>query len=138
MLGQERVTRVLGRRATRVKASVERSGIIGVSLVRFVPVAPYTIVNIVLGTVGVRPLPFVIGTFVGLVPGLIGMAFLGESLAQVLRRPSWQTLAVAAGVFVSLLALGWGAKYMYRRRSVRRATGSPRNPSEGHDTVHET
>ena len=47
-LGRDTLESVLGPRLNRIRARIERSGTIAVAAIRLVPIAPFTIVNMVL------------------------------------------------------------------------------------------
>ncbi len=69
---------------TRLEEMIRRGGVGAVMLVRLVPVAPFTVVNLVLGVLRVRTGPFVLGTFLGLLPGFVLSIFIGDRLRQLL------------------------------------------------------
>jgi phospholipase D1/2 len=100
------VRRFFGARAQRIKEKVDHSGIIGMSLVRMVPVAPFGVVNIVFGMASASFLPYMLGTFLGLLPGLLALAILGDSLFKLFSDPSPERLLyLALGVIVWLAVI---------------------------------
>lgn len=87
----------------KITTRVHGTGVIGIATLRMIPLAPFTLVNMILGVTKVRALPFMAGTFLGLLPGTIAMVLLGDSLGQIWRNPDLQNLGYAAlGVFVWL------------------------------------
>jgi uncharacterized membrane protein YdjX (TVP38/TMEM64 family) len=58
-----------------------------VAAIRLLPVAPFTIVNLVLGAARIKLWHFAIGTAVGLTPGLLALSIFGDRLGEALRRP---------------------------------------------------
>ncbi len=61
------------------KLWVEFRSIASVAFLRHVPVAPYTIVNIALGQIGIRPLMVTFGSVIGLFPNILLLA-MGKNL----------------------------------------------------------
>jgi len=107
MIGRETLTSVLGPRLNRIRRKVRKKGVFAVAVVRLVPIAPFAVINLVAGASRIRPLDFVLGTALGMLPGIAVMAVLGHQITLVLTRPSleaiiWFTLAVAAWLALSL------------------------------------
>jgi uncharacterized membrane protein YdjX (TVP38/TMEM64 family) len=69
-----------------------------------VPVAPFTIVNMLIGAIGVRYRDFIIGTALGMIPGIAAFAFVSDRLFHAWREPTIQNVALTAAA--ALLWLG--------------------------------
>lgn len=67
-----------------IDRAVQRNGFRVVALLRLSPVVPYTAVNYVLGVTSVRPLSFVAGTAVGMLPNTLAFAFVGSAFTRSL------------------------------------------------------
>jgi Uncharacterized conserved protein len=107
LIGREALSNVLGPRLNRIRQKVRRKGVIAVALVRLVPLAPFGIVNLVAGASEIRLLDFVLGTAVGMLPGIAAMAALGHQITHMITHPSamsffWLTLVVLAWIALSL------------------------------------
>lgn len=107
--GQPLVKPLLGGRLLAIRNAIRRHGVLSVAAIRFVPVAPFTMVNAAAGAINVRPLAFFLGTLLGMAPGFLLLALLGAQLAVTLTAPSWpaalMTLAsLALWVFLALAA----------------------------------
>jgi phosphatidylserine/phosphatidylglycerophosphate/cardiolipin synthase-like enzyme/uncharacterized membrane protein YdjX (TVP38/TMEM64 family) len=103
-LGKESVRRITGGKLLRIRDAIRRRGVLAIAAIRMVPVAPFTVVNLAAGALGVGFLQYVIGTLVGMAPGFIVLSVLGHGIYQLISEPSLATLA--AGIGVLLL---WGA-----------------------------
>jgi phospholipase D1/2 len=109
------VGRVLGARAVqrfapkRVQEAMSGAGLKGVFLARAVPLLPFTFVNLCAGAFEVPLGVFVLGTVLGMAPGIVALAFLGERVLAVLRDPSPRALASLAllVVVVVVVPLAW-------------------------------
>ena len=124
-LGRRTVRRMAGSRVNRISRGLARGGVLGVVAVRLLPVAPYTVVNLVAGASHLRAWEFIVGTGVGLLPGLLALTVLGDRLAAALRDPSLPSVLVllvtAAAVVVIALLVG---RWLKRRGTIDRASSS--------------
>jgi len=103
-LGAGFLRRVIGPRINRIRRSMSKQGVMAVATMRMVPIAPYTFVNLVAGAAELRFLDYMIGTVIGLLPGLIVMTALGRHLMDLISQPSLFGVAALIGVIVV-----WGA-----------------------------
>jgi uncharacterized membrane protein YdjX (TVP38/TMEM64 family) len=101
--------RLAGPRLGRVTALVKRRGIVAVALVRVVPIAPYLVVNVVMGAMRIRFVDFVVGTFLGMLPGALAATVLSDQFAAALQDPArvngW-LVALAGCAFAGLAFFG--------------------------------
>lgn len=100
-IGAGTVRRFIGPRINRIRRSLADQGVVTVATVRLVPVAPFTFVNLVAGAAGLRFIDYVVGTAIGLLPGLIVLTALGRQIVELFSRPS----LFGAAVFVGFLLL---------------------------------
>jgi phosphatidylserine/phosphatidylglycerophosphate/cardiolipin synthase-like enzyme/uncharacterized membrane protein YdjX (TVP38/TMEM64 family) len=104
ILGRDTVRRFAGRRLNRLSKRLARRGVLAVVLARMVPVLPFTVVNIVAGASHIRIKDFVLGTAIGMLPGLLAIALFEKGLEEVIREPGEGTILLVIGIAV--LALG--------------------------------
>jgi uncharacterized membrane protein YdjX (TVP38/TMEM64 family) len=79
-----------------------------VLIVRILPVAPFTIVNIMAGASEVRFRDFILGTLLGMLPGLVVMTFFGDRLQSAIRDPKVESFMIlVALVVVLVLVIAW-------------------------------
>ena len=116
-LGRQPLQNVLGPKLTRVRNAVVRSGVVAVAAVRLVPLAPFTIVNLVAGASRIALSDYLIGTALGLLPGLIAMSTLGHQLLRAIVDPNATDLAMLGGALVLWMALVVGAQAAVKRLS---------------------
>ncbi len=105
-LGRERVRWLAGRRVNRVSYRLARHGFLAVAVLHILPVAPFTIINLVAGASRVSLRHYLIGTTIGMMPFVLGVAVFGDRLMAAVRDPGWFTLSVLGGLSV-LLYLGY-------------------------------
>ncbi len=75
-LWRDTIRRIAGRHVDRVSRRLGRHGVLSMAVVRLVPVAPFTIVNLVAGALHVRLDHFLAGTILGMAPGIVALALL--------------------------------------------------------------
>jgi phospholipase D1/2 len=117
LLGRHRVRKAAGRRLNKVSRRIARRGVLTVAAMRLVPIAPFTLVNLVAGASHVGLRDFLLGTLIGVAPGIVGIVVLEASVEELIRRPGLGgalVLALVVGVFAMIFAL------------LRRLTSKPR------------
>jgi len=106
-VGREPVRRLGGPYLNRISRRLARSGIVAVTVLRLLPIAPFTLVNIVAGAMQLRFRDFFAGTVLGMTPGIVLMTGLGVSAERVLRHGDAPSLLVFVAVILVLAALGY-------------------------------
>jgi phospholipase D1/2 len=76
-------------------------------VLRLLPIAPFTLVNIVAGAMQLRFRDFFAGTVLGMTPGIVLMTGLGVSAERVLRHGDVASLLLFVAVILVLAALGY-------------------------------
>jgi uncharacterized membrane protein YdjX (TVP38/TMEM64 family) len=99
----------------RIANVVKRRGLLAVSIVRLVPVAPFPVVNLVLGALRVRLRHFVFGTMIGMLPGMLAATVLSDQLAAALEDPTSINWWLVTAALAMLLALAWFGQRWLRR-----------------------
>jgi uncharacterized membrane protein YdjX (TVP38/TMEM64 family) len=94
---------------------LQNRGIVAVTLVRFVPIAPFLVVNVVMGAMRVKFVDFVIGSFLGMLPGALAATVLSDQVASALRDPSKLNGWVIAGAVCAFAGLAWFGHRMLHR-----------------------
>lgn len=119
-LGAKTLRRFLGPRLNRIRSGIARRGILAVMTVRLVPVAPFTLVNLVAGALSVPLLDYLIGTALGLAPGLAVMSLLGGQLARILAAPTLLDIGALVTLVIVWIALSVGLQAWLARSRRRR------------------
>jgi len=101
-LGHKRLQSLLGARAIRVQSRIIGRGVVAVAMIRMVPIAPFSLVNLLAGASELRLRDFLIGTILGMTPGIITMAALGSQIAELARNASWSN-----GLWLGVIILLW-------------------------------
>jgi uncharacterized membrane protein YdjX (TVP38/TMEM64 family) len=120
-IGKRTLRDILGPRLNRVRQRVAQRGVLAVVAVRLIPIAPYSIVNLVAGASGISLIDFIAGTLIGLAPGMLVISALGHQLARILVAPTATDLALLAAAVIGWIGVSVGAqmvlsKYWGRKR----------------------
>jgi len=104
-LGRDAVRRIAGRRINRLSRRIARRGVLAVTVLRLMPVAPFSLVNLVAGASHIRLRDFLLGSAIGMAPGILLTVVFVHHLRETLREPSAATVAVLALVVAALVTL---------------------------------
>jgi phospholipase D1/2 len=105
VLGRNKVRRLAGSRLNQVSRRLADHGLATMLTARVLPIAPYTVVNIVAGASHIRLRDYVLGTILGMAPGILAITFFEHQLEVAVREPgvkSFGVLAVLVAVIVIL------------------------------------
>jgi uncharacterized membrane protein YdjX (TVP38/TMEM64 family) len=118
-IGKERVRRYAGPRMKRIAKFMEQRGLIAVTAVRIVPIAPFPVVNLAMGALRVKLGHFVLGTFLGMLPGMLAATVLSDQLAAALEAP-----ARVNGWLIAAAVLGLVTMVFFGQRLLRRSAAT--------------
>ena len=114
-------SRIAGRHAERLRERVAEHGILAVAIVRIVPVAPYSVVSVAAGAAEIARIPYLIGTALGMAPGILLYAIFVDRARAVIADPrplSWAMLFFAV---VLIIAVAWFVRRFRRRRELAKS-----------------
>ena len=60
-------------------------GLLAVTAVRLVPIAPFVVINVVAGAMRISLLNYVLGTLIGMLPGTLTATVFGDQVNNILR-----------------------------------------------------
>jgi len=121
---RDAVRRLAGERLNALSRRLGKRGILSTAMVRVVPIAPFTVVNLVAGASHVSFRDFVVGTGVGMMPGLLALTWAADLVAAAVREPRLGTWLGAVGALALAVALIAWLRLAVRRRAERRDTGA--------------
>jgi len=114
-LGKESLRDLLGPRLNRIRERIREQGVIAIASIRLVPLAPFTIVNLVAGASEIRLSDYMLGTFIGMLPGLIAMSALGHQLSRIIAEPSALEFALLFAALAVWIGLSIGLQMLVSR-----------------------
>lgn len=115
-LGRDFVVRVLKGKFQTLATIDDQSATHGFQVIfflRLIPLVPFNVLNYVAGLSRVGPRDYILGTFLGIIPGTFAYVYLGSALTQIY---SWQ-IAVAVGLLILLTLIPMFYKRWKRPRS---------------------
>jgi phospholipase D1/2 len=115
-LGKELLRDYLGPRLDRIRRRIVRQGVISVAAIRVVPIAPFTFVNLVAGASQIRLQDYVLGTILGMAPGLVIMSALGYQIFEMWRHPTWTNIGLLVAAVIGWLAVSLGVQILVTKR----------------------
>jgi len=122
MLWGETIRKLAGPRLNLIERRLAERGFLATLVIRVVPVAPFTVVNLVAGSSQVSFRDYLVGTIVGMTPGIFALTLFTDRVFAALRRPDLANLLILA-VSAALLALGAG--WVQKKLSTAAAADRP-------------
>lgn len=110
--GLKGTRQLVGERIRRIDHQFRKAGILGVTVLRVIPIAPFSIVNIAAGFSSVKFWDFIIGSFLGFLPAFIVKGIVGDSLVQVLLNPTTKTFYYLGGGMALWMVLVLGSYFV--------------------------
>lgn len=115
-LGREGARQLLGPRLPRVEAALDHTGFGALLILRLLPIVPFNGLNYAAGVTGIRVLPYVAATALGILPGTVAVAVAGSSLTDPTSPAFLGSLLAGTALLVGAL--------LYARRRARPARGA--------------
>jgi uncharacterized membrane protein YdjX (TVP38/TMEM64 family) len=78
----------LGRTAQKLEQALSDKGVLAVASLRMMPIAPFTLVNVAAGAMGISFRDYMLGSALGLAPGLTMMVLFGRQVRAFWKNPS--------------------------------------------------
>lgn len=128
-LGRETVRKLAGARVNDLSRRLAKRGLLAIAFVRMLPIAPFSIVNIVAGASHIRWSDFLLGTIIGLLPGIATMTFFVDRAIAAVRAPGPDTLGLLGVALALIVAL----VYVLRRLLRGSAGAENRTPARHED-----
>lgn len=116
MLGRSVVRRIAGSRVNRLSRKLSERGVFTTLSLRIVPVAPFSVINIVAGISDIRLRDFALGSLIGLLPGILASAVLTDRLIASLRDPSPTQILILLGLLALVIVALGALRHRLRRK----------------------
>lgn len=111
-LGKDFVQKIAGSKWRGIEKKIGRTGIIAVATLRLLPVAPFTVVNIVSGAFKVPLRDYIVGSILGLLPGILVTNLFAHQFESAIRNPGIGTFLLLAALIAATVA---GSVWLKRR-----------------------
>ena len=103
LLRRDPVRRLSRRKLNRLSEALRHRGLLAITAVRLVPVAPFAVVGLVAGAIRIRLWHYALGTFLGNLPGVLAATIFGRQIAAALEDPAKIDWWVVGGLIAALL-----------------------------------
>jgi uncharacterized membrane protein YdjX (TVP38/TMEM64 family) len=102
----------------RVAGALLQRGVLAMSALRLLPVAPFVVVNVVAGAFDVPLGAYMAGTAIGVLPGTLVACAVGSQLVAGLHDPQTLDVAWVLGPLVLMAASVWALRrWLFRART---------------------
>ncbi|MGC3875195.1 TVP38/TMEM64 family protein [Halomonas sp. GXIMD04776] len=120
-LGREALLRHGGERLNKIARLLAGRGIRTMTLINLLPLAPFTLTNMMAGAFHLKFRDYMLGSFIGIIPGLLGISLLGSQLGSLIAAENRTELLFALGgiVLATLVLIGL-KRYSMRKQETRR------------------
>ncbi|WP_077731228.1 VTT domain-containing protein [Methylocaldum sp. RMAD-M] len=116
VFGRDIVRRLGGARLNTLSRWLRHRGLLAMLTVRLIPVAPFTVVNLVAGASHIRFRDFLLGTIFGMVPGAMAITVFSDRLAAAVHHPSPINIALLVAAAAIIGAAAFATHRWLRRR----------------------
>jgi uncharacterized membrane protein YdjX (TVP38/TMEM64 family) len=116
---RKRLPAPLKRVRDRLDEMLEDKSIVTIAALRMVPIAPFTLVNLVAGCMDIRRRDFLLGTALGLAPSITIVCLFGRQVRAFWKNPSTSAVLLIGAVAVAWLCLAIGMQWFVSRHRSR-------------------
>ena len=103
-MGRHTIRTIAGSRLNTITQRLCNMGFLTITTLRLIPIAPFSIVNLVMGASGVRFRHYIVGTLLGLAPGIISINAFAGSVVELFQRPGIKSLIILVFIAVVIFA----------------------------------
>lgn len=128
LLGDRGLRGLAGPRISKIDRKFADNGVLGVAVLRNIPIAPFSLVNLVAGISSIKLVHFLIGTFIGMFPLMVVKALVGDSIADIFRDPSPKHISFLVGGVVTWIAIAYGSQKLVNFWNQKKTSKSSADP----------
>lgn len=114
-LGKESLNAIFGQYSKRICQYADKGGVLALTILRLIPIAPFTAVNMMLGMIKVPYTNLIISTFLGMLPGTLLFIYLGKSAIELLKHPDPVKFLLTGLALVFWIGLIWFTHRLTKR-----------------------
>lgn len=108
-LGHGTIRNLSRRWSERIRQRLKRQGLLAIITLRIVPVAPFSVINLVAGATAIRVRDFALGTLFGMLPGTLVLTAFSEQVLSAVREPGAVRVTLLLGMAALIAAGAWAA-----------------------------
>ncbi len=128
-VGHNAVRSLSNRWVSRVSRRLARQGLLAIITLRVVPVAPFSVINLVAGASHIRFPDYALGTLLGMAPGVLALTLFSDQVVAAIAAP--EAIRMASLLFLAVVigaGTWWLSRWLLRRQ--KRVSESKRNPKQ--------
>jgi phosphatidylserine/phosphatidylglycerophosphate/cardiolipin synthase-like enzyme/membrane protein DedA with SNARE-associated domain len=110
LLGRKSVQKLATSSLNRLSRRLAKHGMLAIITVRIIPIAPFTIINLVSGASHIRVRDYFLGTLLGMLPGVLGITVFADSLVKTIQEPKPGQIVIFVLIAAVILAVMLGLK----------------------------
>ncbi len=119
-LGRDTIHRMSHRWVGRVSHRLARQGLLAIITLRVVPVAPFSIINLVAGASHIRFRDFALGTLLGMTPGILALTLFSDQVVAAIQAPEAKRIAILLTLALIIAAGTWAlSRWLLKRRDTK-------------------
>jgi uncharacterized membrane protein YdjX (TVP38/TMEM64 family) len=102
------VERLAGQKLEPVRKTLRKHGLAAMTAIRIVPAAPFALEGILAGAMRLKLWHYMLGTFIGMTPGVLATSVFGDQITRALEDPdtiNWWLVAAVLAAFALLTFL---------------------------------
>jgi phospholipase D1/2 len=107
LLGRRLMDHLSGSWVERISRTLAKKGVLTVATLRMLPIAPFSILNAVAGASHIRARDFFLGTVLGELPGLVGLALFLDQVTETIRHPGLGSILLLVVIAVGIVLIAW-------------------------------
>jgi phospholipase D1/2 len=106
-IGKDTVRSLAGPKLNFLSKKLSKQGLVTIVIVRNLPIAPFTIVNLVAGASRVKFKDFLLGTVLGMTPGIVAISIFADRLVAAVKEPNWGSIITVVAIATALAVGSW-------------------------------
>jgi uncharacterized membrane protein YdjX (TVP38/TMEM64 family) len=123
LIGRHTVWRFAGKKIRELNKRLVRRGLVTIIALRIIPLAPFTVINLVAGASQIRFRDFMLGSTIGLLPGITGISVFTDQLAATIQKPDLPAFTALVAVAAIIIVIAWTCwRWANRRRDTMNAS----------------
>lgn len=117
--GSNAWNKLLGNRIQRLQSRLQEQGLLSVAMVRMMPIAPFTAINLIAGAAKIRWRDFLLGTITGMFPGILFTVLFVDRATAALQKPTPLTITMLVVTMGIIVAVSLFLQHWLRYRSTK-------------------
>ena len=114
-ISERRLEKLAGARLGRVKKMLQKEGLMAVTVVGLLPVAPFVIEMLIFGALRVKLLHVIVGVFIAMLPGMVGTTVIGHQVMAAVRGGGHVNPWIVGLTIAALVAIGFATHRWWKR-----------------------